>query len=190
MNHAYGTNGIITALTLATAPSIAWQELVVDCPDWSSAVELARRCCAAAIDLHLCTVLEAAVVEQLPQWDLPVSAKDRLLLLVAPDAVSTVHRLATAAGAAVTHLGSEADRHGNGLKELTWNHTTLHLRQRDSSWTYCRCCCPSPSSPSLTASNRPGETICSGIWKVCVSRGQRLAALPWCVGEGRKRWNV
>ena len=59
LNHAYGTNGIITALTLATAPSIAWQELVVDCPDWSSAVELARRCCAAAIDLHLCTVLES-----------------------------------------------------------------------------------------------------------------------------------
>ena len=31
--------------------------------------------------------------------------------LVSPDAVSTVHRLATAVGAAVTHLGSEADRH-------------------------------------------------------------------------------
>ena len=32
LNHAYGTNGIITALKLATASSIAWQELVVDCP--------------------------------------------------------------------------------------------------------------------------------------------------------------
>ena len=191
LNHAYGTNGIITALTLATAPSIAWQELVVDCPDWSSAVELARRCCAAAIDLHLCTVLEAAVVEQLPQWDLPESAKDRLLLLVAPDAVSTVRRLATAAGAAVTHLGSEADRHGNGLKELTWNHTTLHLRQRDSAWTYLQMLLPQPELAFLDSLKQAwGDDLLWHLEGVRQQGGSGWRRFPWCVGEGRKHWNV
>ena len=191
LNHAYGTNGILTALTLATAPSIAWQELVVDCPDWSTAVELARRCCAAAIDLHLCTVLEAAVVEQLPQWDLPVSAKDRLLLLVAPDAVSTVHRLATAAGAVVTHLGSEADRHGNGLKELTWNHTALHLRQRDSAWTYLQMLLPQPELAFLDSLKQSwGDDLLWHLEGVRQQGAQRLAALPlvrWRGAEALER---
>ena len=191
LNHAYGTNGILTALTLATAPSIAWQELVVDSPDWSTAVELARRCCAAAIDLHLCTVLEAAVVEQLPQWDLPVSAKDRLLLLVAPDAVSTVHRLATAAGAVVTHLGSEADRHGNGLKELTWNHTTLHLRQRDSAWTYLQMLLPQPELAFLDSLKQSwGDDLLWHLEGVRQQGAQRLAALPlvrWRGAEALER---
>ena len=30
LNHAYGTNGIITALTLTTAPYVKWQQIVVD----------------------------------------------------------------------------------------------------------------------------------------------------------------
>ena len=191
LNHAYGTNGIITALTLATAPSIDWQELVVDCSDWSSAVEFARRCCAAAIDLHLCTVLEAAVVEQLPRWDLPVSTKDRLLLLVAPDAVSTVRRLAAGAGAVVTHLGSEADRQGNGLKELSWNHTTLHLRQRDPGWTYLQMLLPQPEIACLERLKQDwGDDLLWHLEGVRQQGAQRLAALPlvrWRGAEALER---
>ena len=66
LNHAYGTNGIITALTLSTAARVAWQEVVVDCPDWTTAVELAQRCGQAAVELNLCTVLQARIVERLP----------------------------------------------------------------------------------------------------------------------------
>ena len=36
LNHAYGTNGIITALTLTTAPYVEWQQIVVDCFDLES----------------------------------------------------------------------------------------------------------------------------------------------------------
>ncbi len=32
LNHAYGTNGILTALTLATTEAVAWEQLVVASP--------------------------------------------------------------------------------------------------------------------------------------------------------------
>ncbi len=179
LNHAYGTNGIITALRLATAVRVDWQEVVVDCPDWTTAVELARRCSSAAIDLHLCTVLEAAVVELLPKWDLPRRRSDRLLLLVAPDAVSTVQRLAAAVGADLTHLGAESHRQGNGLKELSWNHTTLHLRQRDSDWTYLQMLLPQPEINCLeTLKKAWGEDLLWHLEAVRQQGVQRIAALP------------
>ena len=179
LNHAYGTNGIITALRLATATSVDWQELVVDCPDWRTAVDLARRCTSAAIDLHLCTVLEAAVVELLPNWDLPQRRSDRLLLLVAPDAVSTVQRLASAVGAEMTHLGAEADRHGSGLRELSWNHTTLHLRQRDPGWTYLQMLLPQPEINCLeTLKQTWGDDLLWHLEGVRQQGVQRLASLP------------
>ena len=81
--------------------------MVIDCVDWPSAVELARRCCGSALDLHLCTVLEADVVARLPAWDVPDTKADRVLLLVAPDAVSTVEQLASDCGAAVVYSGEE-----------------------------------------------------------------------------------
>lgn len=68
LNHAYGTNGIITALTLTTAPRVAWQEVCIDVDDWGDAVALALRCQQAAVDLHLCTVLDQAIVDALPSW--------------------------------------------------------------------------------------------------------------------------
>ena len=179
LNHAYGTNGIITALRLATAISVDWQEVVVDCPDWRTAVDLARRCSSAAIDLHLCTVLEAAVVEMLPSWDLPRRSADRLLLLVAPDAVSTVQRLASDLGAELTHLGAEAARHGSGLRELSWNHTTLHLRQRDPEWTYLQMLLPQPEMHCLDMLKRSwGDDLLWHLEGVRQQGVQRIAALP------------
>ena len=179
LNHAYGTNGIITALRLATALRVDWQEVVVDCPDWATAVELARRCSSAAIDLHLCTVLEAAVVELLPKWDLPQRRSDRLLLLVAPDAVSTVQRLAADMGAVLTHLGAESDRQGNGLRELSWNHTTLHLRQRDPDWTYLQMLLPQPEIDCLSTLKQAwGDDLLWHLEAVRQQGVQRLASLP------------
>ena len=179
LNHAYGTNGIITALTLATAPMVEWQEVVIDCVDWPSAVELARRCCGSALDLHLCTVLEAEVVAQLPAWDFPNTKADRVLLLAAPDAVSTVERLAADCGAAVVHRGAEMHHAGHGLRELTWNHTTLHMRQSEPDWTYLQMLLPQPELDCLQALKQTwGGDVLIHLEAVRQQGVQRLAALP------------
>ena len=179
LNHAYGTNGIITALTLSTAARLDWQELSIDCPDWKTAVSLAQQCQQAAVELFLCTVLDRRIVAALPPWGAPAQGAHRVLLLVAPDGVTTVQRLASALGASVHVLGSEAAHQGNGLRELSWNHTTLHLRQQDPSWTYLQMLLPQPELPVMeTLSNQWGDDLLWHLEGVRHAGGSRLAALP------------
>ncbi len=179
LNHAYGTNGIITALTLATAPAVAWQEVAIDCADWLGAVNLLHRCARAAVDLHLCSLLEQKIVEHIPNWSGAFMGKHRLLILVAPDGVSTLERLATAAGASFNLLGPENTRSGSGLRELTWNHTTLHMRSIDPDWTYLQMLLPRPEFEAIDfLNNRWGNDLLWHLEAVCQQGVQRLAALP------------
>ncbi len=186
LNHAYGTNGIITALTLATAPSVAWQEVAIDCRDWPRAVELLLDCARAAVDLHLCSLLEKQIVDLLPAWSGPSTGRHRLLILVNPDGVSTLERMAIAAGASFKCLGSEKAKTGSGLRELTWNHTTLHMRAINSDWTYLQMLLPLCELESMSLlKNKWGDDL---LWHIEVVRQQgvqRLAALPIVRWQGQ-----
>ncbi len=179
LNHAYGTNGIITALSLTTTTSIAWQEVIINCKDWLIAVNLLRRCSASAIDLNLCTLLEQSIVEKLPKWFCEKNDEHRLLFLVAPDGVSTLNRLTKEVGASFFLLGPEDDKSGKSLRELSWNHTTLHMRSVDPTWTYLQMLLPDPEIDAMTSlKQRWGE---DWLWHLEVVRQQgqqRLAALP------------
>ena len=186
LNHAYGTNGIITSLTLSTAPRIDWQQMVIDCDDWSTAVTLALRCQQAAVDLFLCTVLDRRIVDGLPPWSGVSQGAHRLLLLVAPDGVSSVQRMAAAQGGRVRCLGSESAQQGNGLRELSWNHTTLHLRQQDPGWTYLQMLLPQPELRAMEVLTRHwGEDLLWHLEGVRHAGGSRIAALPLVRWRGR-----
>ena len=179
LNHAYGTNGIVTGITLATAPAVNWHQLSIDCDSWDQAVQLLQRCARSAIPLHLATLLERPVLEQLPPWSGPEASGHRLLLLAAPDGVSSLGRLAADAGAVLHDLGPEDLNRGNGLRELTWNHTTLHLRAADPGWTYLQMLLPEPERPAMQElKQRWGDAL---LWHLEVVRqqgAQRIAALP------------
>ena len=179
LNHAYGTNGIVTGITLATAPAVNWHQLSIDCDSWDQAVQLLQRCARSAIPLHLATLLERPVLEQLPPWSGPEASGHRLLLLAAPDGVSSLGRLAADAGAVLHDLGPEDLNRGNGLRELTWNHTTLHLRAADPGWTYLQMLLPEPELPAMQElKQRWGDAL---LWHLEVVRqqgAQRIAALP------------
>ena len=179
LNHAYGTNGIITALTLATAPAIAWQEVAIDCDDWLQAVSLLQSCARSAVALHLCSLLDKKIVEHLPNWSGRFFGEHRLLLLVAPDGVTTIERLTKTAGATFNLLGAENTRSGNGIRELTWNHTTLHMRSVDPEWTYLQMLLPQPENETIDFLNSCwGEDLLWHLESVCQHGMQRLAALP------------
>lgn len=179
LNHAYGTNGILTRLQLATAPAVDWHQISIDVDTWGAAVALLQRCCRAAVALHLATLLEQSVLECLPPWSGPESDRHRLLFLVAPDGVSTLARLAAASGAVLHDLGPEDLAGGQGLRELSWNHTTLHMRSADVGWTYLQMMLPEPELPAMEQlKQRWGNAL---LWHLEGVRQQgvaRLAALP------------
>ncbi|WP_320674995.1 FAD-binding oxidoreductase [Prochlorococcus sp. MIT 1341] len=187
LNHAYGTNGIVTALSLSTTRAVSWQEVSIDCSDWPEAVDLLLCCSRAAINLNLCSLVEKDIVKHLPNWYGLTSGSHRLLLLVESDSLSTVERLANSKEATFRHLGSEKDQKGAGLKELVWNHTTLHMRAANSDWTYLQMLLPQPELPVMRSlKKRWGNEL---LWHLEVVRqqgSQRLAALPLVKWRGKE----
>ena len=187
LNHAYGTNGIITALTLTTAPYVKWQQIVVDCFDWNQAVGLLNKFSCAALELYLGTLLEKEIVNCLPDWSGNTSGKHRILLLVSPDGVSTIERLAKAAGADFCDLGPEHLKAGTGLRELSWNHTTLDMRGIDPDWTYLQMLLPQPESEMMR--KLKSEWGSNLLWHLeCVRQNgvQRIASLPLVKWQGEE----
>ena len=190
LNHAYGTNGIITALTLTTAPYVEWQQIVVDCSDWDRAVDLLSKINCAALELYLGTLLEKEIVNCLPLLSGKPSGKHRILLLVSPDGVSTIERLARSVGADFDDLGPENLKAGTGLRELTWNHTTLHMRGVDPAWTYLQMVLPHPEAEMMRKlKSEWGPNL---LWHLeCVRQNgvQRLASLPIVKWQGEEAMN-
>ena len=190
LNHAYGTNGIITALTLTTAPYVQWQQIIVDCFELDQAVELLSKFNCAALELYLGTLLEKEIVNCLPPWAAKSKGKHRILLLVSPDGVSTIERLAKSAGADFYDLGSENLKAGKGLRELSWNHTTLHMRNIDPDWTYLQMLLPQPELEIMRDLKAEwGDNL---LWHLeCVRQNgvQRLASLPVVKWQGEESMN-
>ena len=178
LNHAYGTNGIITALTLATAPAEDWQEVAIDCKSWSLMLQLAQCYCNGALSLQLCTLLDSGIVKYLPQRCGSYSGLHRMLLLVTVDALETVNRLALDAGATFLHVGPESSSRAS-LRELTWNHTTLHMRATDPDWTYLQLLLPQPELAVIEALQY--EWGCHMLWHLEAMRQDgkvRFGAIP------------
>ena len=97
--------------------------------------------------------------------------------MVAPDGVSTLRRLALEVGAVFNNLGGE--RNGNGLREMTWNHTTLHMRALDPAWTYLQMLLPQPETDAIETINKKWKKNILWHIEAVRQRGvQRLAALP------------
>jgi len=190
LNHAYGTNGIITALTLTTAPYVKWQQIVVDCTDLDKAVELLSMFHCAALELYLGTLLEKEIVDFLPDWSGIPKGKHRILLLVSPDGVSTIERLSKSTGADFYDLGPENLKAGTGLRELSWNHTTLHMRGIDPDWTYLQMLLPQPELEIMR--NLKAKWGNNLLWHLeCVRQNgvQRLASLPLVKWQGEAAMN-
>jgi FAD/FMN-containing dehydrogenase len=139
VNHAYGTNGIITELEIPLGPAYPWAELIVTFPDFMTAARFGQTLgesdglikkliciCAAPISNYF-----AAFRNVLP----PDS--HCALLMVAEPCLEPFGQLVKEFGGTICYQKSaqEASK-GVAIAEYSWNHTTLHARSVDPTLTY------------------------------------------------------
>ena len=191
INHAYGTNGIITALTLPTTEAVDWVQVVVGFAEWDQALAAAQSTSRWAVVLNSLNLLEAEVAAAMP-WPAgcpePGGGEHRLLLLAHANALGVLSdRLRQLGG---TLLWQEPQRCSKGipLRELGWNHTTLHWRSSRPDWTYLQLLLPQPEGPCLEELRRRwGDTIHWHLEGVRQQGNQRLVCLPLLPWQGRER---
>ncbi|MEG3954863.1 FAD-binding oxidoreductase [Microcoleus sp. herbarium2] len=139
VNHAYGTNGIITELEIPLAPAYAWAEIIVAFDDFMTAANFGKALgdadgiikklicvCAWPIPAYF-----AAFREEIPE------GKHCALLMVAESCLEPLQDLVREYGGTICYQkNAQAASKGAAIAEFTWNHTTLHARSADPSLTY------------------------------------------------------
>jgi FAD/FMN-containing dehydrogenase len=141
VNHAYGTNGVITEVEMPLAPAHAWVDLVVGFDTFPHAVRFADAFAREdSITKKLISVLEAPIAERYfrPLHGRLQPGQSHVLLMVAlpwMDAFRDV--LAGFDGTILLErAASDPKRKALPIYELSWNHTTLHALQVDPTLTY------------------------------------------------------
>ena len=179
LNHAYGTNGIITSLLIATDIKRKWYSLVIDCEELDKAIEILKACVIAAIDLKLGAILEKEIVDQMPIWFKGKSKSHKVLIQSTLGGIKTIELICKKYAVSSILLGEE-DQLINGISDVVWNHTTLHMRAKDKTWTYLQMLLPLDKEFELITSLRKkwGKKILWHIEAVSQQGVPRLAALP------------
>ncbi|MEG4055534.1 MULTISPECIES: FAD-binding oxidoreductase [unclassified Microcoleus] len=139
VNHAYGTNGIITELEIPLAPAYAWAEIIVAFDDFMTSANFGQALgdadgiikklicvCAWPISAYF-----AAFRDAIPE------GKHCALLMVAESCLEPLQDLVREYGGTICYQkNAQAASKGAAIAEFTWNHTTLHARSADQSLTY------------------------------------------------------
>jgi len=190
LNHAYGTNGIITSLIIATDIKRKWYSLVIDCEELHKAIEILKTCAIAAIELKLGAILEKDIVDQMPIWFKSKSKNHKILIQSTLGGIKTIELICKKYEVSSSLLGEE-DQLPNGISNVVWNHTTLHMRAKDKNWTYLQMLLPLNKEFELITSLRKkwGKEILWHLEAVCQQGIPRLAALPVLKWHSEKQLN-
>ena len=185
--HAYGTNGIITALTLPVAPLQRWHELLIGVADLDQALALGDTIRQGEIEIRQLALLDRPVAALMP-WPEPQGQVCRpaaarascwLVALVSEPHLARMRELVEAAHADL--LLQRPERQGGGLPlgEICWNHTTLHARAVDPGWTYLQLLLPQPEMTAIRQlSMHWGTQLSWHLEAVCSEGTPRWAAMP------------
>lgn len=198
VQHAYGTNGIITELELPMAPAQCWVEIIVAFDDFPP---LARFCQAVGDADGIAKKLITAVAWPLPQYfrTLPVAAPDGAalgLMMIAAASVEPFLELLESHGGRPLYRKTEeqaARDRAVPVYEFTWNHTTLQVLKVDKSMTYLQSAFPDTDTLAHVDKMRTmfgdevmmhvefvrdrGRTTCRGLQVVRFSTAARLAEI-------------
>ncbi len=137
--HAYGTNGIITALELPLAPAYNWAEAIVTFPTFMQAARFGQSLGEAdGIVKKLVTVF----ADPIPQYFTALRSVipdgiSAAFIMVSEESLEPLQELVTELnGTIVLCKSAEEASKGTAVYEYTWNHTTLHARNVDPNLTY------------------------------------------------------
>lgn len=152
INHAYGTNGIITELEIPLSPAYLWAEIIVTFDDFMTAARFGQALGDAdglikkLISIHALpipsyfTALKSYLLEE----------KHCALLMIAESCLEPLQDLVREYGGTITYQKSATEAgKGTSLIEFTWNHTTLHARSIDPSLTYLQTLFPADRNLQL-----------------------------------------
>ena len=179
LNHAYGTNGIITSLIIATDVKQDWYSIVIDCEDFQNAINIIKLCTSAAIELKLGAVLEKEIVDKMPSWFKRKNLCHKLLIQSNLGGLKTIEMICKRNKLNLEILGRE-DELDHGISDLVWNHTTLQMRAKDKNWTYLQMLLPLNEEFKLIKSlkDKYGKELLWHLEAVSQQGIPRLAALP------------
>lgn len=139
VNHAYGTNGIITELEMPLAPSYPWAEIIVTFDDFMQAANFGQ---ALGNSDGIIKKLISIHAWPIPTYFIPLKDylpvnKSVALLMVSEYDLEALSDLVKEYSGDITYRKTQKEASkGTSLLEFTWNHTTLHARSTDPRLTY------------------------------------------------------
>ena len=152
--HAYGTNGIITAMDYALTPAKDWNHTIALFSNYAAALDFAKQAQEENLDAFLMTVVErrfAQYYRKLTDYFPP--ELDAVFSMIAPEAVADYNARVKDAGGTVSLAKTLHEIEEANLPpawECGWNHTTLQaLKQEPKVWTYLQVAYPRPFDPKL-----------------------------------------
>ena len=143
VHHAYGTNGIITALTLTLKPAVDWVHHIALFDSYSVALKFgceATEAIGKTVDAFLITAVERRIAPYYESefGDRFPASKDAIFSMVNPATLPAWRALVQAHGGIETMAFTEAELKAQNLFpafECAYNHTTLMALKADKSWT-------------------------------------------------------
>lgn len=153
VHHAYGTNGIITEITLALQPQVDWRHVITVFDSYEAASRFCTELPGSGIDLFLLTAVERGFSRYYSHIEKVFPAgRDAVFAMVAPDSLDAYAALGARCGGTQTMALSEQELTAQRLPpayECAYNHTTLQALKIDRGWTYLQFEHPHPFDPML-----------------------------------------
>lgn len=152
VNHAYGTNGIITELEIPLGPAYPWAELIVTFADFMTAARFGQRLGDSdGLIKKLICICAAPIPNYFAAFRnlMPADSHCALLLIAEPSLELFAELVKEFAGKIVYQKSAQEASKGTAIYEYTWNHTTLHARSVDPTLTYLQTLFPADKELKL-----------------------------------------
>lgn len=138
INHAYGTNGIITQIEIPLAPSYNWVDVIVTFDDFITSAKFGQALADSdgiikkLISIHAQPIANyfIALKSYLP------NGENCALLTIAENSLYPLQELVNEYQGKITYQQDLSKNTNLNLIEFTWNHTTFHARNIDPNITY------------------------------------------------------